>query len=173
MGCKHFTGLNPIHRFIHHRATILYHRTPQVKECCLSLVRSRVRYEFSWCQSSFFFWIEPKSVISPQSSGPKMFGWLTQFRQASSSPFDQRKPGRSRKFYWLPCVGIRTAALYESLYWADLLRFFFPASGSCVKPRQFRVISSIAWAVEVKTPNCSKRSWAWVGGIISFFFYFY
>ena len=32
-------------------------------------------------------------------------------------------PGRSRKFYWLPCGGIRTAAPYESLCWADPLRF--------------------------------------------------
>ena len=58
--------------------------------------------------------------------------------------------------------------------YAEQISSVFPASGSCVKPRQFRVISSIAWAVEVQpvfrtTPNCSKRSWAWVGGIISFF----
>ena len=84
-------------------------------------------------------------------------------------------PGQSRTFCWLPCVGTRTAALHQSLCWADPLRF--PGKRLLRKTKTvacYKLDSMSRWSRTVvfsTSPTYSKGSWAWVGGIISFFIF--
>ena len=111
------------------KGSVSYYYVPEVNDLLNLFHRCMAVFWSSYCRSTGremnHSLSSHRSPQDPKCSGDESSSDKLAPRLSTSGNFENfdLSPGRSRTFCWLPCVGTRTAALHQSLCWADPLRF--------------------------------------------------